>query len=65
MKENDLRYNIGELASASPSSRIDDELAEKKKLQRKSLVKMGTMGILALILLVFSSMHAPIIQMTV
>lgn len=56
MKENDLRYNIGELASASPSSRIDDELAEKKRIQRNALIKMGTMGILALILLVFSSL---------
>ena len=56
MKENDLRYNIGELASASPSSKIDDELAEKKRIQRNALVKMGTMGILTLLLLIFSSL---------
>lgn len=56
MKENDLRYNIGELASASPSSRIDDELAEKKRIQRNALIKMGTMGILTLLLLIFSSL---------
>jgi hypothetical protein len=53
MKENDLRYNIGELASASQSSRIDDELAEKKRIQKNALIKMGTMGILSMILLIF------------
>ena len=59
------KYPIGELPqSASPSSPIVDEIAEKKKNQKKSLIKMGAMGILTLILLIFSSMHMQIKQMT-
>ena len=54
MKE-DKRVNIGESASASSSSVKVDELAEKKKNQKKSLIKLGTMGVITLILFIFSS----------
>ena len=54
MKE-DKRVNIGESASASSSSLKVDELAEKKKNQKKSLIKLGTMGVITLILFIFSS----------
>lgn len=56
---NDIKnkYPIGELPqSASSSSPKVDELAEKKKNQKKSLIKMGAMGVLTLILLIFSSL---------
>ncbi len=57
MNDNKSKFPIGELAqSASPSSPIVDEIAEKKKNQKKSLIKMGAMGILTLILLIFSSL---------
>lgn len=58
MKENELKYNIGELASASLRGKMDDELAEKKRIQRNALIKMGTMGILTLLLLIFSSIDS-------
>lgn len=58
MNDNKNKYPIGELSqSASSSSQTVDELAEKKKSQKKSLIKIGAMGILTLILLIFSSMH--------
>lgn len=57
MKDTKLKYDIGEVEqSASQSSQAVDELAEKKRNQKKSLIKMGTMGILTLILLIFSSL---------
>ena len=57
MNDNKSKFPIGELAqSASPSSPIVDEIAEKKKNQKKSLIKMGAMGILTLILLIFFSL---------
>ena len=57
MKDNKSKFPIGELSqSALPSSQTVDELAEKKKNQKKSLIKMGAMGILTLILLIFSSL---------
>lgn len=57
MNDNKSKFPIGELAqSASSSSPKVDELAEKKKNQKKSLIKMGAMGILTLILLIFSSL---------
>ncbi|WP_294483580.1 hypothetical protein [uncultured Ruminococcus sp.] len=51
----DKRVNSGESASASSSSLKVDELAEKKKNQKKSLIKLGTMGVISLILFIFSS----------
>lgn len=57
MNDNKSKFPIGELAqSVSSSSPKVDELAEKKKNQKKSLIKMGAMGILTLILLIFSSL---------
>ena len=57
MNDNKSKFPIGELPqSASPSSPIADELAEKKKNQKRSLIKIGAMGTLALILLIFSSL---------
>ena len=57
MNDNKSKFPIGELAqSASSSSPKVDELAEKKRNQKKSLIKMGAMGILTLILLIFSSL---------
>ncbi|MBR1663321.1 MAG: hypothetical protein IJ696_03230, partial [Ruminococcus sp.] len=57
MNDNKSKFSIGELPqSASPSSLTVDEIAEKKKNQKKSLIKIGAMGILTLILLIFSSL---------
>ena len=57
MNDNKNKYPIGELSqSASSSSLKVDELAEKKRNQKKSLIKMGAMAILTLILLIFSSL---------
>ena len=56
---NDIKnkYPIGEMSkSASLSSLTVDEIAKKKRNQKKSLIKMGAMGILTLILLIFSSL---------
>ena len=56
MKDNQIKYSIGELSqSASSGSQTSDEIAERKRNQKKSLIKMGAMGILTLILLIFSS----------
>ena len=61
MNDNKNKYPIGELPlSASSNRQTVDELAEKKKNQKKSLIKMGAMGILTLILLIFSSLHMAI-----
>ena len=57
MNDTNTKYPIGELAeSASQSSAKDEELADRKIIQRNSLIKMGTMGILSLVLLIFSSL---------
>ena len=57
MNDNKNKYPIGEMSqSASSSSLKADELAEKKRNQKKSLIKIGAMGTLTLILLIFSSL---------
>ena len=64
---NDIKkkYPISELPqSALPSSQVVDELAEKKREQKKSLIKLMAMGVLSIIMLIFSSMHMQIKQMT-
>ena len=54
MKDNQINYPIGELPqSALPSSQVGDELAEKKRKQKKSLIKVGAMLVLCIILLIF------------
>ena len=58
MKDTKLKYDIGEVEqSASQSSQAVDELAEKKREQKKSLIKVGAMLALSIILLIFSSLH--------
>ena len=65
MKDTKLKYDIGEVEqSASQSSLTVEEKKEKKRNQKKSLIKMGAMGVLTLILLIFSSLHMQIKQMT-
>ncbi|MBR1663322.1 MAG: hypothetical protein IJ696_03235 [Ruminococcus sp.] len=65
MNDNKSKFPIGELPkSASLSSLTVDEIAEKKRNQKKSLIKIGAMAILTLVLLIFSSMHMQIKQMT-
>ena len=57
MKDTKLKYDIGEVEqSASQSSQMVDEIAEKKRNQKKSLIKIGAMAILTLVLLIFSSL---------
>lgn len=56
MNDNNVN-NIGKLSqTASSSSLTAKEIAEKKRDQKKSLIKMVAMGILTLILLIFSSL---------
>ena len=55
MKNNDLMFNIGELASATPSTDKADELAARKRNQKNSLIKIGAMGSLAAIILIFGT----------
>lgn len=65
MNDNKNKYPIGELPqSASQSSQVVDELAEKKREQKKSLIKVGAMLVLSIIMLIFSSLHMTIKQMT-
>lgn len=57
MKDTKLKYDIGEVEqSASQSSQMVDGLAEKKREQKKSLIKVGAMLALSIILLIFSSL---------
>ncbi|MDD7518164.1 hypothetical protein [Ruminococcus flavefaciens] len=57
MNDNKNKYPIGELPqSASQSSQVVDELAEKKREQKKSLIKVGAMLVLSIIMLIFSSL---------
>ena len=54
---NENKYPIGELPqSASQSSQVVDEHAEKKREQKKSLIKVGAMLVLSIIMLIFSSL---------
>jgi hypothetical protein len=58
MNDNKNKYPIGELSqSVSQSSQVVDELAKKKREQKKSLIKVGAMLALSIILLIFSSLH--------
>lgn len=65
MNDNKSKFPIGELAqSASSSSPKVDELAEKKKSQKKSLIKIGAMGVLIAVTIIIGSLHMQIKQMT-
>ena len=58
---NDNKYPIGELPrSALPSSTEVDKFAEKKREQKKSLIKVGAMLVLSIIMLIFASLHITI-----
>ena len=65
MNDNKINYPIGELPqSASQSSLKVDELAEKKRNQKKSLIKLGAMGVLTAVTIIIGSMHMITKQMT-
>ena len=65
MKDAKLKYDIGEVEqSASQSSQMVDEIAEKKRNQKKSLIKLGAMGVLIAVTIIIGSMHMTIKQMT-
>lgn len=52
------KYPIGELPlSASQSSQAVDEIAEKKRNQKKSLIKLGAMGVLIAVTIIIGSLH--------
>ena len=56
MNDNKINYPIGELPqSASQSSQAVDEIAEKKRNQKKSLIKLGAMGVLTAIIIIVGS----------
>lgn len=56
MKDTKLKYDIGEVAqSASPSGKTADELKETKRNQKKSLIKIGAMGIFLIVMIIFAS----------
>ena len=58
MKDTKLKYDIGEVEqSASQSSQAVDETAEKKRNQKKSLIKLGAMGVLIAATIIIGSMH--------
>lgn len=65
MSENKTKYLIGEQPqSASPDSLTADELAEKKRNQKKSLIKLMAMGVLIAVTIIIGSMHMLMKQMT-
>lgn len=56
MNDNKINYPIGELPqSASQSSQAVDEIAEKKRNQKKSLIKLGAMGVLIAVTIIIGS----------
>ena len=66
MNDNKINYPIGELPqSASQSSQAVDEIAEKKRNQKKSLIKLIAMGVLIAVTIIIGSLQATTIQMTV
>ena len=57
MKDTKLKYDIGEAEqSASQSSQAVDEAAEKKRNQKKSLIKLGAMGVLIAATIIIGSL---------
>ena len=54
---NKNNYPIGELAqSASQSSQVVDEKAKKKRDQKKSLIKLGSIGVLTAVIIAIGSL---------
>ena len=65
MNDNKINYPIGELPqSASQSSQAVNEIAEKKRNQKKSLIKLIAMGVLIAVTIIIGSMHMITKQMT-
>lgn len=57
MNDNKSKFPIGELLqSASQSSQAVDEIAEKKRNQKKSLIKLGAMGVLIAVTIIIGSL---------
>ena len=57
MNDNKINYPIGELPqSASQSSQAVNETAEKKRNQKKSLIKLGAMGVLTAVTIIIGSL---------
>ena len=54
---NNNKYPIGELAqSASQSSQAVDEKAKKKRDQKKSLIKLGAIGVLTAVTIIIGTL---------
>ena len=65
MKGTKLKYDIGEVdISASPDIQAFNDIAENKRNQKKSLVKLGATGVLIAVMIIIVSMHMTIKQMT-
>lgn len=57
MKDTKLKYDIGEVEqSASQSSQLVDEIAKKKRDQKKSLIKLMAMGVLIAVMIIIGSL---------
>lgn len=57
MSDKKMKYPIGELPqSASSGSQTVDELAEKKRNQKKSLIRIGAMCVLIAVTIIFGSL---------
>ena len=56
MKDTKLKYDIGEVEqSASQSNQLVDEIAKKKRDQKKSLIKLMAMGVLIAVTIIIGS----------
>lgn len=65
MNDKNNKLNIGELKqSASPSSAKADVTAENIYNRKKALIKMGAIGALLIVMIIFGTMHMQIKQMT-
>ena len=57
MKDTKLKYDICEVEqSASQSSQLADEIAKKKRDQKKSLIKLMAMGVLIAVMIIIGSL---------
>ena len=65
MKDTKIKYHYGKLPqSASLSSQTANQIDENKRNQKKSLVKLGAMGVLITMTIIIGSLHMTIKQMT-
>ncbi|WP_303797254.1 hypothetical protein [Ruminococcus flavefaciens] len=57
MNDNKNKYPIGEMSQTASSSSLKvDELVEKKRNQKKSLIKLGAMGVLIAVTIIIGSL---------